>query len=129
MKISISAVEPGFNAPFDARFGRCAYFIFVDSETHAWDAAPNPALASGGGAGTQAAQFIASQGAQGVISGKFGPNAYEALKAAGIKMYAAQQGTVEDLIQSFLSGELAEFVPTPNSGRRSHSGHQNRSNK
>jgi predicted Fe-Mo cluster-binding NifX family protein len=116
MKIAISAVEPIINAPFDARFGRCAYFIFVDAETHAWKASPNPALTSGGGAGTQAAQFIAGQGAQAVVSSSFGPNAYEALVAAGIKMYSARAGLVENIFEDFASGELEEFSPSSDSG-------------
>ena len=129
MKLTISAVKPHVNAFFDARFGRCAYFIFVETETGAWDAFPNPALSSGGGAGTQASQFLVSRGVQGVVSGRFGPNAYEALKAAGVKMYAAHEGIVKDLFQSFLSGELVEFVPTSSSGRSTYLDRHNRSNK
>jgi len=37
--------------------------------------------------GTQAAQYIAAEGAQAAISGDFWPNAYNALNAAGIAMY------------------------------------------
>jgi len=40
-----------------------------------------------GEVGTQAAQYIARQGAQAALSGDFGPNAYYALNAAGIAMY------------------------------------------
>jgi predicted Fe-Mo cluster-binding NifX family protein len=117
MKLAISAVEPHINAPFDARFGRGACFIFVDTETHVWEASPNPAFTSGGGAGTQAAQFIASQGAQAVISSSFGPNAYEALQTAGIKMYRADSGIVKNIFEEFISGDLEQFNPPADPGK------------
>ena len=116
MKLAISANGAQFEAQLDARFGRCAYFIFVDAETDAWEASPNPAINARGGAGTQAAQFIANQGAQAVISGHFGPNAFEALEAAGIKMYAAAGGRVESVVEEFSSGQLKKVTVPGKSG-------------
>ena len=116
MKLAISADGTQLEAQHDARFGRCAYFIFVDTETNAWDASPNPAINASGGAGTQAAQFIANQGAQAVISGHFGPNAFEALDAAGIKMYAAAGGRVESVVEKFSSGQLKQVTVPGKSG-------------
>lgn len=116
MKLAISADGPQLEAQLDARFGRCAYFIFVDTETHAWEASPNPAIDARGGAGTQAAQFIANKGAQGVISGHFGPNAFEALVAAGIIMYAAAGGRVESVVEEFSSGQLKKVTVPGASG-------------
>ncbi|MGB6421707.1 MAG: NifB/NifX family molybdenum-iron cluster-binding protein, partial [Anaerolineales bacterium] len=111
-----SADGPQLEAQLDARFGRCAYFIFVDTETHAWEASPNPAIDASGGAGTQAAQFIANQGAQAVISGYFGPNAFEALDAAGIIMYAAAGGRVESVVEQFSSGQRKKVTVPGASG-------------
>ena len=116
MKLAISADGTQLEAQHDARFGRCAYFIIVDTETNAWEASPNPAINARGGAGTQAAQFIANQGAQAVISGHFGPNAFEALEAAGIKMYAAAGGRVESVVEEFSSGQLKQVTVPGKSG-------------
>ena len=116
MKLTISADGAQLEAQLDTRFGRCAYFIFVDTETKAWEASPNPAINASGGAGTQAAQFIANQGAQAVISGHFGPNAFEALEAAGIKMYAAAGGRVESVVEEFSSGQLKQVTVPGKSG-------------
>ncbi len=116
MKLTISADGPQLEAQLDTRFGRCAYFVFVDTETKAWEASPNPAINTSGGAGTQAAQFIANQGAQAVISGHFGPNAFEALDAAGIKMYAAAGGRVESVVEEFSSGQLKKVTVPGKSG-------------
>jgi predicted Fe-Mo cluster-binding NifX family protein len=118
MKLAISADGPQLEAQLDARYGRCAYFIFVDTETHAWEASPNPAIDARGGAGTQAAQFIANQGAQAVISGHFGPNAFEALDAAGIKMYAAAAGRIESVVEEFSSGQLKKVTVPGASGHQ-----------
>ena len=116
MKLTITADGPQLEAQFDTRFGRCVYFIFVDTETKAWEASPNPAINASYGAGTQAAQFIANQGAQAVISGHFGPNAFEALDAAGIKMYAAAGGRVESVVENFSSGQLKKITVPGKSG-------------
>ena len=118
MKLVISADGPQLEAQLDARYGRCAYFIFVDTETHAWEASPNPAINARGGAGTQAAQFIANKGAQAVISGHFGPNAFEALDAAGIKMYTAAGGRVDKVVEEFSSGQRRKVTVPGASGHQ-----------
>jgi predicted Fe-Mo cluster-binding NifX family protein len=114
MKIVLTATSPDLDSAIDSRFGRAAYFVVVYVETLAWQAYPNPAVGASGGAGTQAAQHIANQGAQAAISGDFGPNAYSALKAAGIDMYllGASQ-TVRDAVEHFKAGQLAQVkAPT-----------------
>ena len=79
----------------------------VDPETMEWEAKPNPAIHAAGGAGTQAAQFAAEQGAEVVISGDFGPNAYAALAALNIAMYLAPAGgTAQEAVAAFQGGEL-----------------------
>ena len=50
------------------------------------EAFENTATSQAHGAGVAAAQFLIDRGAQTVISGRFGPNAYQALSAAGIPM-------------------------------------------
>jgi len=66
-----------------------------------------------GGAGTLAAQFAANQHVSSVISGDFGPNAYNALQAAGITMYLfGASNTVRKAIKLFKVGQL-ERVGAP----------------
>ena len=108
MKIAISATGPDINAQFDPRFGRGANLIFVDAETGEWEGFPNAAVNAGGGAGIQAAQFVVEHGAQAVVSGNFGPNAFATLKAAGLRMFIARGGTVQELLDRFKAGELQE---------------------
>jgi predicted Fe-Mo cluster-binding NifX family protein len=106
MKIAITAKSPGKDATFEPRFGRCAYFVFVDTETQDWQSETNPVGNARGGAGTQAAQFVANQNVETVISGQFGPNAHTALKAAGVEMYQAQGGSASSIVEAFQGGEL-----------------------
>jgi predicted Fe-Mo cluster-binding NifX family protein len=106
MKIIITATSSRIDQPFNPRFGRADYFILVDSDTQEWEAFSNPAVQARGGAGPQAVQFIADQGAEIVISGRYGPKAFSALQAAGIKAYVAGDGTVNGVLQQFLDGQL-----------------------
>jgi len=108
MKIAISATASDINSPFDPRFGRGASFVFVDTETGKWETYPNTAVSASGGAGIQTAQFVAKHGVQAVVSGGFGPNAFATLNAAGIKMFVARDGTVQELVKKLKAGELQE---------------------
>jgi predicted Fe-Mo cluster-binding NifX family protein len=109
MQIAITSTGADMDAPFDPRFGRAAYFIVIDEGTEAWQAYPNPAVDASGGAGVQAAQFVAEKGVWAVISGDFGPNAYRALEAANLAMYLAPAGesfTVRQLMHQYRGGQL-----------------------
>ena len=89
MKLAPRSLATHSISLFDARFGRAAAFYIVDTETGAWEAFDNPALSASGGAGVQASQFVAKHGTQAVVSGAFGPNAFDTLAAAEIEMYLA----------------------------------------
>jgi predicted Fe-Mo cluster-binding NifX family protein len=106
MKITITASSRKIDQPFNPRFGRAEYFLLFDSETQQWDSFSNPALNASGGAGPQAVQCITTHKPEVVISGRFGPKAFRALKAAGIQAYIASNGTVKEVLEKFLAGQL-----------------------
>ena len=107
MKIAVSASEKGLDAPIDPRFGRCAYFIIVDTDDMSFEAIDNESIALSGGAGVQAAQLVVSKGAKAVITGSIGPNAFSILSAAGIfQLITGQTGTVRDAISAYKMGKL-----------------------
>ena len=108
MKIAISSTGKDLDAQVDPRFGRCQYFIFVDSETMAFEAMENEGLTASGGAGVQAAQLVARKGTTALITGNLGPNAAPALSAAGIKVYLVTGGTVREALSCYQSGTLKE---------------------
>lgn len=106
MKICVSAVAHSLDAQVDPRFGRCPYFVIVDSENMQFEAVPNVASSAVGGAGIQAAQTIAGKGVKVVITGNVGPNAFQALSAAGIKVVTSAYGTVREVVEKYRRGEL-----------------------
>ena len=91
---------------FSPRFGRCAYFLMVEEGQENWEKITNPAVNAQGGAGTQVVQFLVNQGVDAVISGRYGPNAYEALEAGGITAYLANSGTPRELLEQVQDGSL-----------------------
>jgi predicted Fe-Mo cluster-binding NifX family protein len=118
MKIILTAVSPNIESDVDTRFGRGAYFLVVETDTLEWKAVPNPALNAPGGAGIQAAQFATDQKCEAVISGDFGPNAYNALNSAGISMYLfGMCRSVQEAIQRFKSGQMEPLSAPAGAGR------------
>jgi predicted Fe-Mo cluster-binding NifX family protein len=108
MKICVSAAAGSIDAQVDPRFGRCSYFVIVDSEIMSFESLPNAASGAGSGAGIQAAQIITRKGAKVLITGNVGPNAFQVLSAAGIKIVTGAIGTVRDVVEKYKSGELRE---------------------
>ena len=83
MKVAVSSTAKDLEAQIEPRFGRCPYFIIVDTDDMSFEAFDNESMSLGGGAGIQSAQFVASKGAKVVITGNVGPNAVSTLSAAG----------------------------------------------
>ena len=106
MRIVVSAQGESLDAPASPVFGRCPTYLFVDTETLAFEAVANPATHQGGGAGIQAAQFVVNQGAQAVLTGNLGPNAYGVLQAAGVPGYLVGTGTVRQAVEAHQAGQL-----------------------
>lgn len=107
MKIILTSVTPNIESEVDPRFGRGAYLLVIDPDTLEWQAHPNPGVNTPGGAGIKAAQFVAEQQPDAVISGDFGPHAFDALNAAGLPMYMyGNCRTVREAITRFKAGQL-----------------------
>ena len=108
MRICVSAIADSLDAQVDPRFGRCPYLVLVNSETMEFEAIPNIASSQMGGAGIQAAQTVASKGVNVVLTGNVGPNAFQALSAAGIRVLTGVFGTVREAVEMYKRGELKE---------------------
>jgi predicted Fe-Mo cluster-binding NifX family protein len=106
VKIAISAEGPSLDAAVDPRFGRCAYFIVVETASGRFEAVQNGGGSRTGGAGIQSAQLLAQQGIQAVLTGNCGPNAYQTLEAAGIQVVVGCVGSVSEAVRRFVAGEL-----------------------
>ena len=108
MKLCVSASSGSMEANVDSRFGRCPYFVIVDSETMEFTAISNDSGNAAHGAGIQAAQTVVNMGVKVVITGNVGPNAFSVLSASGIKVVTGASGSVKDAVEKYKSGQLKE---------------------
>ena len=106
MKVCVTSEGNNLDSKIDARFGRCQYFIIVDTDTLASEAMKNPNIESMGGAGIQSGQFIAAKKVKTVLTGNVGPNAFQTLQSAGIDVVTGISGTVKEAIEKYKKGEL-----------------------
>ena len=127
MKLCITSTGKDIEAKIDPTLGRAAYFLIIDTDTNATEIVKNTAATQGQGAGIAAAQLVADKGADGVLTGYVGPNAFQAFRASGIKLFvgASAQDTVKEALAKFNKGEYDEApapsdVPScvPDQGRR-----------
>ena len=77
MKICVSSTGKDLDAQVNPRFGRCSYFLVVDTETMSFEYISNESAMASGGAGIQAAQTVAKAGVKVIITGNVGPNAFQ----------------------------------------------------
>jgi len=113
MKIAVSSSGDSLDSQIDPRFGRCAYFVIVDKDEMTFEAYVNKSAALSGGAGIQAAQFVADKGAEAVITGNLGPNAMQALSAANVEVFSGQSGIIREAIARLKTGNIGPSK-TPN---------------
>ena len=107
MKIAATAAGTTLESPLDPRFGRCPYFLIVETDDLSFEAVANPNVSRDSGAGIQAAQLVADQGARFVVTGNCGPNAYQTLSAAGLGVIVGCSGTVRDVVENFKAGRYS----------------------
>lgn len=107
MKIAVTSKDTGLDSQVDPRFGRAAYILIVDSETSGFEILDNKENANAlKGAGIQTASMIAAKGAEVLVTGFCGPNAFKALKAAKIGVASNAEGSVRDAVKAYLDGKL-----------------------
>ena len=106
MKIAITSVGPKLEDKVDPRFGRCRYFILFDTDTNKFEAIENTGAQGMGGVEIQSGQIMVDRGAEIVLTGSCGPNAFQTLQAAGIKVITGVTGTVQEAIDKFKSGNF-----------------------
>ncbi|MBU4453410.1 NifB/NifX family molybdenum-iron cluster-binding protein [Patescibacteria group bacterium] len=106
MKIAISVTGNDLSAEIDRRFGRARGFLLVDDSTEGFEHVANPNIDAAGGAGIQTAQMVVERGAETVITGNVGPNAYRVLETAGVKVFTGASGNAEEALEDYRSGKL-----------------------
>ena len=107
MKVAVTSRGPTLDDEIDPRFGRAQTFLVVDTHSGEFEAVDNKQnLEAAQGAGIQAGRIVAEHGAEVVITGHCGPNAFRTLKAAGVKVVVGAEGTVREAVERFKEGDL-----------------------
>lgn len=94
----MTAKGKDLDAEVDPRFGRAAYFVFVNLETGDFESFTNPFAGAAHGAGIQAAQFVAEKRPAALLTGQVGPNAAQVLEAAGVRVIAANGCSIREAV-------------------------------
>lgn len=110
MKVAISSTGKNLESTIDERFGRCRYFIIVETDDMSFDVVDNTNTDLTASAGIQAATFVASTGSEAVITGNCGPKAMQVFDATNINIILGQYGVIKDVVEKFKSGELSPSI-------------------
>lgn len=111
MKIAVTSIDGTLEGSVDERFGRCKKLVVYDPERKTVEVVDNKAnMGAAQGAGIQTAQNVVNAGAGTVISGHFGPKAFQVLKAAGVEIYQAANVTVAEALKRFEQGRLGKLT-------------------
>ncbi|RLE37997.1 hypothetical protein DRJ17_05215 [Candidatus Woesearchaeota archaeon] len=111
MKIAISSTGRDLESTVDIRFGRCPFFVIVeieDNEIKSTKFIENPAGKLAGGAGPTAAEAVANEGVEKIITVNVGPRAFGVLQQLGIEIYQGN-GKIKDVVQLFIEGKLVKI--------------------
>jgi predicted Fe-Mo cluster-binding NifX family protein len=112
LKIIIASTGRDMNSDVSPIFGRSSDFIIIeidDEEIKETKFIENPAK-NEKSAGSLAANYLADNNVEALITGKLGRVALHVLKTAGIKVYRARPGTVEVNLKSFQEDKLHEIT-------------------
>ncbi len=120
MKICITSTGPDLDSPVDPRFGRCQHFLIISEKGKLIKSVANEGVRAMGGAGITAAQIVANEGINIVITGNIGPNAFMVLNQVGIKIYlGAFNISSREALDMFNQGKLTlARAPVPPFGPR-----------
>ncbi len=100
MRIAVSSQGTDLTSEVDPRFGRARFFLVFDTVDESLKVVENGSNSNAAqGAGIQAAENIARENVDIVVSGNFGPKAFAALGKAGVRAALWADGTVSEAIK------------------------------
>lgn len=111
MLVAITSTGNTLHSKVSEKFGRCSYFIILDTETLAFKAIKNTAEQAEGGAGPKAAELIINNEISVLLTGHTGDKAAAALKKGNIKIYdhLTENLSVKEALDIYLSKQKQEM--------------------
>lgn len=116
MRICVTAMLASLDAPVDPHFGRCLYFVIVDTDSMKYDSFKNITCSASSGAGIQAAQLIISKDVDALITGTVGAKAFSVLVSKGIDILPFVEGSVADAIKAYKDNVLEKLESSNSPG-------------
>ena len=112
MIIAISVKEEKKDSKLDTRFGRASFFYFYDTEkTCGFFQNNQQNINAAHGAGIQAAQNVAKNNVDVLLTENVGPKAFRVLEGSRIKVYEASSHlTIDQALIEFEAGKLPLLI-------------------
>jgi len=106
MKIAVASKGKTISSRVDDRFGRCPYFLVVDTTSGTIETITNPAQKEKNAAGIKACHMLIAEGVDAVVVKNVGHNVFVTLTGAGMDVYTVASGTVKAALEQVKRGEL-----------------------
>ena len=107
MKIAVASTGKTISSRVDDRFGRCPYFLVVDTTSSAIKTIENPGQNEKNAAGIRACQMLIAEDVDAVVVKNIGHNAHVTLTGAGMDVYTVASGTVKAAVEQVKRGKLS----------------------
>ncbi len=108
MKIAVTSRGTSLESEVDPRFGRAAYILIVDTFSlmvEVLDNSENENISTN--AGIQTAVMVSDSGAEVLLTGFCGKNAFKILNAVGVRVANVNRGTVREIVNNFNEGKIS----------------------
>ena len=112
----------GLKSQINSHFGNAEAFVMVDSESRTVETIHGGVDHSHGGC--QPLKLFEGRQVDGVVVGGIGAGAIQALQGAGINVYRAVEGDLEEQLDLLAKGILPLFDTANVCAEHSHSGHE-----
>jgi predicted Fe-Mo cluster-binding NifX family protein len=106
MKIAVASTGKTISSRVDDRFGRCPYFLVLDTKSMTTEMIENPGQKEKNAAGIRACQMLIAEGINAVVVKNIGHNSHVTLTGAGMDVYIITSGTVGAAMKKVRQGEL-----------------------
>jgi predicted Fe-Mo cluster-binding NifX family protein len=109
MKLAIPTTQ---NNQVDSHFGHCEFFTVFTIEGNEVNNSEIIESPEGCGCKSNIAAILKDMGVEVMLAGNMGGGAVNVLNSYGIEVYRGCSGDINDLVQEFVKGELADSGET-----------------